>query len=611
MDDHTELEEAIGRYMRRLGARWGLPAAAVAVAIVLAAVLALAGRTTTSGAVASSSSGASAAGAGSGSGSSGGGASGAGAEGGTGASDGGEGVSAVGGSGSGGGGAGSRGGGNGSSGGAVGSGAGSSSATGGSSATAGSSGSGGAGEPPGVAVSGVHCGSGVRQVAWSHYAPYCVPAWKGSNGGATAPGVTASTITLSYREANSSQQSAINAAAPGSVPNDQQYEADMRTYLALFNRTYELYGRQVKLVPFQGQGDYVAEDEGQDLPEAQADAATARDLGAFIDATFPTSGSIPYSEDLAADHIINWDAPLLPQSFYASESPWAYHWFMDGTEWEDWLTNLVCQRLSGLDATLAGDTVYQHEKRVFGLINLEEPYYDQVADQIADRLSGCGVKLAARGSYSEDLGTMETEATSLVAKMKAAGVTTVLCFCDPLIPIFATQQADTQDYRPEWVSFDYYDPVGRNAQQDQWSHALSSGPAAVPASRSEALAAFHLEEPHSNPEEQYYSLAYIELAQIFGALQDAGPDLTPETFQKGMFALPPSTPGGQFGDWAFGQDTFVPATDAQVDRWEPDAVSNLDGKTGAWVPCEGGSFFSFTDASDWAPARQPLSCPSS
>src|SRR5579864_2190594 len=52
---------------------------------------------------------------------------------------------------------------------------------------------------PGVAVSGVKCGPGVRQVTWTPYAPPCIPKWSGSNGGATAHGVTGSTITLVLR----------------------------------------------------------------------------------------------------------------------------------------------------------------------------------------------------------------------------------------------------------------------------------------------------------------------------------------------------------------------------------------------------------------------------
>src|SRR5262245_9571737 len=51
----------------------------------------------------------------------------------------------------------------------------------------------------GQTVSGVQCGPGVRQVSWSKYSALCVPAFHGNNGGATAYGVSPTTITVTYR----------------------------------------------------------------------------------------------------------------------------------------------------------------------------------------------------------------------------------------------------------------------------------------------------------------------------------------------------------------------------------------------------------------------------
>src|SRR5438477_11140252 len=84
----------------------------------------------------------------------------------------------------------------------------------------------------GTAVSGVHCGPGVRQVPWSAYAPLCEPAYHGNNGGATSTGVTASTITITYRMADSGQ-STTGAAGSAGRPSDQQYVQDLQTYLGL------------------------------------------------------------------------------------------------------------------------------------------------------------------------------------------------------------------------------------------------------------------------------------------------------------------------------------------------------------------------------------------
>ncbi|HET6911647.1 MAG TPA: hypothetical protein VFH54_20155, partial [Mycobacteriales bacterium] len=70
----------------------------------------------------------------------------------------------------------------------------------------------------GIARSGVHCGAGKRQVTWSVYAPPCVAKYTGNNGGATARGVTANTITLSYRVSTSADDAAISAATGSAAP---------------------------------------------------------------------------------------------------------------------------------------------------------------------------------------------------------------------------------------------------------------------------------------------------------------------------------------------------------------------------------------------------------
>jgi hypothetical protein len=168
----------------------------------------------------------------------------------------------------------------------------------------------------GVSRSGVTCGNGARQFSFSKYAPLCVPAYSGNNGGATAHGVTASTITLVYRNRSSGESAAISAATGAAEGGtDPQYVQDMNTYIDYFNKVFELYGRKVVLKAFNGQGDYVQEDQGQDLAAAEADAVTARDDGAFADVSFPLGSSTqPYEEDLARQGVLHGGdlhAPIL------------------------------------------------------------------------------------------------------------------------------------------------------------------------------------------------------------------------------------------------------------------------------------------------------------
>ena len=70
----------------------------------------------------------------------------------------------------------------------------------------------------GITKGGVQCNKGVLQVTWSVYAPECIPAYKGSNGGVTSWGVSGDTITLAFRRTNSAEEKAAFAAAGSSAP---------------------------------------------------------------------------------------------------------------------------------------------------------------------------------------------------------------------------------------------------------------------------------------------------------------------------------------------------------------------------------------------------------
>jgi hypothetical protein len=461
---------------------------------------------------------------------------------------------------------------------------------------------------PGFSRGGVRCAPGTLQVQWAVYAPPCVTAFRGDNGGASSHGVTRSTITLSYRLGNSTQDAAVNAASEDAAPApDPVYLQDMRSYIALFNRTYELYGRKVVLKEFQGQGDYISEDQGQGQAQAAADAATARGLGAFADVTFVLKGSLPYWTSLARQRVIAIGPVGFPQSYYERYRPYWWTFYPTGSQGAQLIGNGVCRRMAGLPAAFAGDPVMRRTPRVFGLIAAENPEYEQVGDEIETALGRCGVRIKHRERYAFNVVTYQGQAVNMVAQMQREGVTTVLCNCDPLIPIFLTQAADGQRYEPEWYEPWWRDPQGRLPSQNQWAHALSNGPAWPSRSRDEPYRVFKIAEPKIEPRQRYYDLAYMTLQFLFRGLQAAGPTLTPDTFARGMFSLPPSAVG-TFGTWGAGTGNYTPQVNTQIAWWDPNARSTLDGKTGAWRACEEGRWFRFDQPSSWGTPRTQLSC---
>lgn len=451
--------------------------------------------------------------------------------------------------------------------------------------------------PPGtkgVARSGVQCGPGVRQVTFTPYAPLCTPKYTGNNGGSTYRGVTKGKITGFYRMASSAQDSAINAALGEANLNDDNYLADMKTYMGYFNKVFELYGRQLEIVTYDAQGDYLQEHQGLDQGQAQADAQRAVDLKGFMDVTFPLKGSYPFWDALAKRKTMTMGPTGFPKSWYASRAPYWYATLPTGTGVANWLSMLVCRRMAKMNAIFAGDPLYQNTKRVFGLVHPDNPEYKEIGNLIEGSMKKCGAAPARRISYTINVAAMGNQATSVVAQLKAAGVSTALCFCDPIFPIFMTNTAEGQDWHPEWWSPGWGESQGQQLRQSQWEHAFVIG-GRYPAKKDDlAYQLFKRIKPNAEPKSTYYALAFSVMLLLYDALQTAGPNLNPTTFQKGWFGL--GAIKGPAGTLEWKPGNYSPVVSAPAAWWDPDRTSNFNGEPGSYVPCMGYKFLPFDPA---------------
>ena len=456
------------------------------------------------------------------------------------------------------------------------------------------------GSDSGVARTGMKCGNGARQFTWSSHSPYCEAEFKGNNGGATGQGATKDTITLTFRVPSSAQDQAIGAAAGNANVNYDAMIADMQTYISFFNKQFELYGRKVVLKPFKGQGDYIQEDQGQNLAGAQADAVTAHDMGAFGDVTFSLGASQPYEQDLADQHVMSFSPIGQPQSWFEQYAP--YEWSVQGASGTVGIQSaaaFVCRRMAKLPAIFSGDTVDQKRTRVFGIIYPEIPTYAQLASQYEGLLKqGCGVTVAQKSGYAVNVAQFTNQAATISAQMRSQGVTTVLCACDPIFPIFLTRSASGQGYHPEWAAVLAGDPSGRLYEQSEWSHAFGGGAQSPDPKTTEPYKVYKLANPGKEPAEgsanggpPYFSVPYYTLLHVFEGLQAAGPNLTAANFQKGMFSLPPSDIDPIGGKWVFGPNVYDPVASFSIAYWDPNAKSAFDGETGRYSNCNGGQIY--------------------
>src|SRR4029077_12271958 len=96
--------------------------------------------------------------------------------------------------------------------------------------------------------------------------------------------------------------------------------------------------------------------------------------------------------------------------------------------------------------------------------------------QLKKELHRGGVKIAADLPFLLDLSKAQENARTMIAKLKDAGVTSVVFTGDPLTPSSLTIEATAQNYFPEWVigtnALVDIALFGRTYDQEQWKHAF-------------------------------------------------------------------------------------------------------------------------------------------
>jgi len=480
---------------------------------------------------------------------------------------------------------------------------------------------------PGTSVAGVACGHGVRQIPWSSYAPICQPAWHGDNGGATAPGVTATTITLTYRLATTNELQELYALVPPAVVGtNEQAVHTMQAYIDTFNKYYELYGRKVVLAPYTGEGNFIDEVTGAGLAEAQSDALTVTSsLHGFADMSLIDS-TVTYTQALQDHGVVAFGSYLQDADWYQSRVPDEQTVGPNCTKGATAIGAVLGKGLSGTRAVYAGDPALRSENRVYGIIYPDNSTATTCARLIESALAGQGHPSAVDVAFTFDPATLIQSSANAVAQMRSHGVTTVICAsCDPVTPIFLFIAADSDGYRPEWFLQSYFaggnsnlDSFVRNelseaGTPDEAAGIITLGNAPVAPARQEAVEAYRLGNGGSTADLlPSYPFAYGPLLDFFNLLQAAGPDLTPQTLQAAeanAASLAPSSPGGELGGWAYGAGMVDPTSDYSLLHWSSDSVSTLDGQKGALVACYGGQTFSYGGDGAQVPAHTEPECP--
>jgi len=467
--------------------------------------------------------------------------------------------------------------------------AGSGAGPGGSDASGG--GGGGSGANGGVSP----CTDRTLQVPGDPYSPPCY-AFSGDNGGTTHQGVTADEIVISVRTLEGPTAAEIFADLSGEAVNDSP-EAYVDTVLALseyFSQRFSFYGRKLRIEFFRGEGSGASELLGGGKEKALADAVRAnKEIGAFADISGIT---IPYADALARQGIVNIGAPYPSREWFEARRPYSWSLFPDGTNVvESGVAAFKARFPPGSNADFAG-AAYQGKPRVFGVVAPENQEYQESAQAFIRQANAAGLTISLDLRYKLDISSMPNQASNMIAQLKDKGVTTVICACDPvMLALGMTPKANEQGYEPEWVTsglaFVDQDIVSQLIDDDQWSRAfgIAYNAESEPLGRSFPYAAYKQMRPNDEPafgvEEIYYQMYLLAIG-----IQMAGPNLTPQSFEAGMYAYPGGS--GPRGLWGFGPGDHTPTDDFREIWWDPDRISAQNNEPGAWVQLNGGARWS-------------------
>ncbi len=438
-----------------------------------------------------------------------------------------------------------------------------------------------------AAAGGVQpCDDRELQVPGDPYSPPCLT-FDGDNGGATHRGVSDDSIVLSVRTPDEpgfgDTLANLAEADIADTPDDVRRTVD--GLVDYFNSRFEFYGREIEPVFYEGVGSPTDELLGGGQEAAQQDALTAaEDIGAFAELN---GASEPFGDALSRQGVVNFGVPYLSRGWMTERRP--HSWSMD-TDCDlvaEAIADYVVTRVVDKPAEHAGGDL-QGEARRVAYVAPDNPWYQGCVEKALEITQQAGHD-AQFYSYTLDLNTMSNQAANLVARLQSDGITTVQCSCDPVLPVFLTARAAEQNYQPEWVvsgvGFTTQDYVGQVFNQDQWSRAygISYDAAAQPQQASLGYNAYKQvrdDEPAFGVQSIYNNLYLLAIG-----IQMAGPQLTPQTYEQGMFDYPERS--GPEGIWGFSEGDYTPRLDYREVHWDPEEISPFNNQPGAYISSEG------------------------
>jgi hypothetical protein len=469
-----------------------------------------------------------------------------------------------------------------------------------------------------------HCGPDGKQIGPTFYMPACSPVFKGDNGGPSMNGVTGDKINfVFYRAQANAQVNAILNAENLASTNEQICEA-IEAFTKELNKRWELYGRQFNSLDGSGSNKGSANSDQPNChfpyfagqcsltpPDPPCERAEARVIASMKPAYViaPVADPAFYNELAKNGIIVSGGGSTTPEpaSYHTNVAPYFYDPFMSGTRDVTLLAEYYCKKMVGQPVKYAGPDVLTFNgltapppKRKVAILypaTNGDPTEADSANLFIDLISGkmCGSKAdGAEGlPYQSDINTAQQQSTTQVAQLKQDHITTVVCFCDPIAPVFISNAADQQNYHPEILMSGSglldYDVLGQLYNHNVWKYAfgVSTLQDNVPFPQSDAVKAWQ-DAGNAGQPDGTENLTWAYFTAMGTSFQYAGPKPTPDKIKQGLMSGPAEGGDHLHPLIKFGEDDYTGIKDAREVYWCGTQTSPINGQPGVYLSTNGG-----------------------
>ncbi|MBW3536248.1 MAG: ABC transporter substrate-binding protein, partial [Actinobacteria bacterium] len=454
-----------------------------------------------------------------------------------------------------------------------------------------------------------HCVDG-RQYdpAFYYYAPVCVPKFTGDNGGATYRGVTKDKIKIVHYTGNLGEAVEALLRAQGSASERSDRDAFRRAVMNVINARYELYGRKIEMVEWEGQCAAVPPDYPCLRNEMRQMVQREKPFAVI----WATSLASPAFDELSALKVVNLGGWHFRDIFNQQRRP--YHWdvTMGGTQLVRHVGEWWCKRMHGGKARYAGETGngegqnppsndIRSRTRVLGVISTDDPENKLAINDLKAELSKCGATVAHEYYYAQDITTAEQQRDAAVDEMQESPeATTIMCFCDLVAPIFLYAECQDRGYYPEHIIVGtgfmdadaaaqaYDNTLPPQGHQFENAFGLSSIAAQERRESNDANRVWKAGGNEGTIPTRYgdATLHWNYYAMLAMMIQGAGPNLTPATLEAGAFRQPVRGAGVNnpfVQQRSLNRGDYTWNDNMREVYWSPSKPSSFNGENGTYI----------------------------